>query len=166
MKLDRVLFVPAALPPHKPSSVSTPARLRLAMVRAAIVGDDRFDVSDLELERDGPSYTVDTLRELAAGDGSAQLFLLLGADQFRELGSWREPDAIAALATLVVVPRAGIDARAGDAPERARVVELETARIDVSSTDIRQRIQAGEPIRYLVADGVRRIIEREGLYRG
>jgi nicotinate-nucleotide adenylyltransferase len=160
--LDRVLFVPAAQPPHKPKSVDAPPALRLAMVRAAILGDDRFEATDLELMRQGPSYTADTLRDLAGRLPDAELFLLLGADQFREFATWREPAVIAALATLVVVRRAGIDAETGTLD--ATVLELDAVRIDVSSTEIRRRVAAGEPIRYLVPEGVRRIIEREGLY--
>lgn len=169
--LDRVLFVPAAQPPHKLRGVRTAAPVRLEMVRAAIADDDHFGATDLELERAGPSFTVDTLRELSAQQPGAELFLLLGADQFRELATWREPAAIAELATLVLVPRAVIDsgrviADARAALPTARIVELDAPRLDVSSTDIRRRAAAGEPIRYLVPDGVRRIIERERLYEG
>lgn len=167
--VDRVLFVPAAVPPHKVGAVGTPASTRLDMVRAAIAGNDRFEASDIELGRSGPSYTVDTLRELTKRQPGAELFLLLGADQFRELATWREPQAIAALATLVLVPRGGADADAAlDAAARllpdARVLTLDTTRIDVSSTLIRRRRAAGAPIRYLVTDDVLRVIERAGLY--
>ena len=168
--LDRVLFVPAAVPPHKVGAVSTPAELRLEMVRAAIAGNDRFEASDIELSRSGPSYTVDTLRELTKRQPAAELFLLLGADQFRELATWRDPAAISRLATLVLIPRGEEDstaalAAARDAlPEDARVTALEATRIDVSSTEIRRRRAGGEPIRYLVPDDVLRVIEREGLY--
>ena len=168
--LDRVLFVPAAVPPHKVGAVSTPAELRLEMVRAAIAGDDRFQASDLELGRAGPSYTVDTLRELTNRQPGAELFLLLGADQFRELATWRDPAAISRLATLVLIPRgegdgsAALAAARGALPPDARVTPLEATRIDVSSTEIRRRRAGGEPIRYLVPDDVLRVIEREGLY--
>lgn len=167
--LDRLLFVPAAQPPHKLNAVATSAALRMAMVRAAVVGDDRFEVDGLELERAGPSFTVDSLRELHKRQPGAELFLLLGADQFRELATWREPEAIAELATLVILPRADIDtdrvlAEAQDAMSDARVIRLDAIRIDVSSTEVRRRIGTGESIRYLVPDGVRRIIDRERLY--
>lgn len=166
--LDRVLFVPAALPPHKIGVVATPPRLRLEMVQAAIADDARFVADDLELEREGPSYTVDTLRELTKRQPGAELFLLLGADQFRELGTWREPEAIAQLATLVLVPRGADDSGAAQSAARdlpgARIEVLSSVRIDVSSTGIRRRRAAGEPIRYLVPEAVLRVIEREGLY--
>ncbi|HUG05376.1 MAG TPA: nicotinate-nucleotide adenylyltransferase [Candidatus Limnocylindria bacterium] len=170
--LDRVLFVPASVPPHKLDAVDTPARLRLEMVRAAIEGDDRFEACALELERDGPSYTVDTLRELSAREPDAELFLLLGADQFRELSTWREPAAIAELATLVLIPRGEHDAERliADAratlPAHARLAILDSPRIDVSSTEIRRRKAAGEPIGQLVPASVERLIEEAGLYRG
>jgi len=169
LPLDRVLFVPAAVPPHKIGAVCTAPDLRLEMVRAAIAGDDRFEASPIELERTGPSYTVDTLRALTKRQPSADLFLLLGADQFREIGTWRESAEIARLSQLVVVPRGDEDAEAMDAARRvlpadARVTRLDATRVDVSSTEIRRRRAAGEPIRYLVPDDVLRVIERERLY--
>ena len=169
LQLDRLLFVPAAVPPHKIGVVGTPAGLRMEMVRAAIAGADAFEASDIELARSGPSYTVDTLRELTKRQPGTELFLLLGADQFRELSTWREPEAIAAQATLVLVPRGegDEDALRADAARllpAARVEVLETVRLDVSSTEIRRRRAAQKPIRYLVPDAVLRVIEREGLY--
>lgn len=169
LPLDRVLFVPAAVPPHKIGAVCTAPDLRLEMVRAAIAGDDRFEASPIELERTGPSYTVDTLRALTKRQPAAELFLLLGADQFREIGTWRESAELARLAQLVVVPRGDEDAGAMDAARRAlpadaRVTRLDATRVDVSSTEIRRRRAAGEPIRYLVPDDVLRVIERERLY--
>jgi len=170
LPLDRVLFVPAAQPPHKLDAVATPASTRLEMVRAAIGADERFEASPVELERSGPSWTVDTLRDLTERQPDAELFLLLGADQFRELATWREPAALASLATLVFVPRPGIDSEEALAgarralPDDARTRRLDATRIDVSSTEIRRRRAAGEPIRYLVPDSVLRVIEREALY--
>ena len=170
LPLDRVLFVPAAVPPHKMGAVCTAPDLRMEMVRAAIGGDDRFEASPIELERAGPSYTVDTLRELAKRQPAAELFLLLGADQFREMGTWRDPAEISRLARLVVIPRGGADAAPKDddvrrvLPAEARVTRLDATRMDVSSTEIRRRRAAGEPIRYLVPDDVLRVIERERLY--
>jgi nicotinate-nucleotide adenylyltransferase len=155
--LDRVLWVPAAVPPHKRGQRITPAALRLEMVAAAIAGDDRFQLSDLEVRRDGPSYTVDTLRALREASPDDELFLILGADQLAELDSWREPDQLRRLATLVGF------ARAGDEPpeiEGARIVEV--PRLDISSTEIRRRLAAGEPIDYLVPAAVRALLQPEG----
>lgn len=161
--LEHVLFVPAAVPPHKRGRVATPAELRLEMLQAAVVDDARFEVTDLELRRPGPSYTVDTLRELRERDPEGALFFLLGADQFREFHTWRAPEEIARLANLVVLSRAGVEdvAPAIDVPYRRVVV----TRIDVSSTEVRRRVAADEPIRYLVPAAVEEIIRREGLYR-
>lgn len=161
--LDRILFIPAASPPHKTDRVITPAALRLEMLRAALAGDPRFEVADLELRREGPSYTVDTLRELRARYPAASLFFLLGTDQFRELHTWREPEEIAQLARLVVLSRGGSEAGAGsEFPHQY----LQVTRIDVSATEIRARVAAGKPIRYLVPKGVEEVIGREGLYGG
>lgn len=162
--LDRVLFVPARLPPHKRARDVAPAPLRLEMVRAAVAGDDRFDVGDLEVRRSGPSYTVDTLRELKQGAAGreTELFFMMGVDQFRVFDTWRDPDEIAALATLVVLSRGGAEEVA-----TAADVDYETlavTRIDVSSTDVRRRVRRGRPIRYLVPDPVEELIRREGLY--
>ena len=159
--LDRLLWIPSAVHPLKP--VRTAAPLRLEMVRAAIQGDSRFAADDLELRRTGPSYTVDTLRELRAREPGAELFFLTGADNLAELPRWREPDEIARLATLAVVSRAG-DALPGDPPYPA--VAVAVTRVDVSSTEVRRRVAAGQSIRYLVPDAVRAVIERERLYGG
>lgn len=159
--LEKLVFIPAKDPPHKPA-VATPPDLRLAMVRAAIEGDPRFEVDDLELRRDGVSYTVDTLREYRSRFADAELVFLLGIDQFRALSSWREPDEVARLATLAVVEREGETLRP-TGPYQA--VEVPIPRIDVSSTEIRERAREGRSIRYYVPERVREIVEREGLYQ-
>ncbi len=163
LRLDGVLFVLAASPPHKQGRAHTPAAVRLEMLDAATAGDPRLRTSDVELRRDGPSYTVDTLRQLAADNPAAELFLLIGADQAREFGTWREPDEIARLATVVALSREG--EAAPPEPDRPWMRWLPVTRIDISATDIRRRVAAGEPIRYLVPSAVDTIIRREGLYR-
>jgi nicotinate-nucleotide adenylyltransferase len=142
--------------------VRATAEQRLAMVRAAVENDHRFAVDDLELRRPGASYTVDTLRELRSRYPRAELFFVIGMDQYRELHSWREPEEVARLARLAVVSRDGDDA-AGESP--IPVEPISVTRIDLSATDIRRRIQQGESIRYFVPDPVRELIEREGLYK-
>jgi nicotinate-nucleotide adenylyltransferase len=159
--LDVVVFVPAADPPHKQGQVRTPAALRLEMVRAATRDDPRFAVDDLEVRRRGPSYTVDTLREFRRRDLQAELFFLLGAEMGRDFASWRDPGVIARLATLVVMARDGDSVAEGAFP----VLSAAVTRVDVSATEVRRRAAAGEPIRYLVTEPVRQIIERENLYR-
>ena len=134
----------------------------LAMVRAAVRDDPRFEVDDLELRRGGASYSVDTLRQMQARHPGAELFFLVGADQMRELHSWREPHEVARLACLSVVTRDG-DAPDEGGPFPHRLVHV--TRIDLSATDIRRRVREGESIRYFVPEGVREVIEREGLYR-
>jgi nicotinate-nucleotide adenylyltransferase len=160
--LDRVLWIPSAHHPLKGATVRTPPAVRLEMVRAAIAGDARFEADDLELRRDGPSYTVDTLRELRRRLPAAKLFLLVGADLLGELPRWREPGEIVRLATLAVVNRAGDEL---DANAVAGAVAVEVPRVDVSGTEVRRRAAAGRTIRYLVPDGVREIVERHTLYR-
>ncbi len=159
--LDKVLFVPALVPPHKQRKAVSSADVRLRMIRAAIAGDERFEVSDVELNRAGPSYTVDTLRHLRAGGD--ELFLLLGVDQVQELSTWREPDQVLHLAQLVMLARTGIEE-----PPAGGIVKhtVPVTRIDVSSTLIRRRVAAGQPIRYLVPAAVAEIIAAEGLYSG
>lgn len=161
--LDRVIWVPAAVHPFKRGTVGASPSLRLEMVRAAIAGDPRFDADGLELEREGPSYTVDTLRALHDRHPGAELYFLTGAENLRELHLWREPDEVARLARLVVLSRGG-EGVPPDARYPARAVAV--TRVDLSSTEVRRRVKAGETIRYLVPDAVRDLVERHGLYRG
>lgn len=158
LELDRMIFVPAADPPHKRGRVTASAEARLRMVRAAIAGDPRFEVDDLELRREGASYTVDTLRELTRRHPEAEFFFLVGADQVRQLGSWREPEEIARLACLAVVHRGGEPPEV-EARLRHRVVPV--TRVDLSSTDIRARLREGRTVRYLVPEAVREVVEGE-----
>lgn len=159
--LERVIFIPAAVPPHKQDRDVTPAHLRLAMLRAATAPDERFLVDDLEVQRGGASYTVDTLRVYTTAQPAAELHLMLGADQFEELHTWREFEEVRRLATLVVLPREG----RGPVAAEPGVVPLPGVRIDVSASEIRRRIGAGEPIRYLVCPAVESIIRDHDLYR-
>ena len=162
LKLDVLLFVPAAVPPHKRGVVATPDQ-RLRMLRAAVAGDERFAVDDLELRRTGPSYTVDTLTELSSREPDAELIFLLGIDQFRAFSTWVRPDEIVNLATLAVM------SRDGEKPDLDGVyggIEVPVTRVDLSSTAVRAKAAAGADLRYYVAPAVARIIEDEGLYRG
>ncbi len=168
--LDQVLFVPASIPPHKPVEAEPGAHHRLEMCRRAAAGDERFTVSDLELQRGGPSYTVDTLKELSAQSPTHELFLILGGDIAAGLPKWREPERVLELATVAIARRRGTtretvqraldQLRGGD---RARFFAM--PRIGISSTMVRRRVGAGQPIRYFVPDGVLEYIETHGLYR-
>jgi nicotinate-nucleotide adenylyltransferase len=163
IELDRVLFIPALIPPHKQRNSVTPAATRLRMIEAATRSDERFEVSDVELQRSGPSYTVHTLRQLRAARPDDQLFLLLGEDQVREFHTWREPDEVLQHAALVMLARAGIEeATGGDIVHQT----VRVTRIDISSTLVRERVGAGVPIRYLVPAEVEKIIADERLYTG
>ncbi|HEX7949845.1 MAG TPA: nicotinate-nucleotide adenylyltransferase [Candidatus Limnocylindrales bacterium] len=175
--LERVLFVPAGSPPHKPRVPVTPGADRLAMVELAIAGNERFVASRIELDRAGPSYTVDTLEALASGRPSegvpsmADLTLILSADAFMGLPSWHEPRRVLELARLAVAPRDGYP-EAGPAfmeahfPDLAgRVVYLDGPRIRLSASALRERAAAGRSLRYLVPDAVAAYIGDHGLYR-
>lgn len=166
LALDRVLWIPAREPPHKAPGSASPAGKRLAMVRAAAAADPRFGVETLELERGGPSYTIDTVRELRRRMPDAELFLILGADQARVFDTWRDPSGIAAEVSFAVMDRG--DESAAEAarglPAGARVVLTPVRRFDVSSTEVRARAREGRDVAGLVPAGVREIIERERLY--
>jgi nicotinate-nucleotide adenylyltransferase len=171
LELDLVLFVPAADPPHKRGVPVTAAALRLRMLELAVAGDPRFRIEPLELDRPGPSWTVDTLRALAAREPDTRWSLLLGMDQFVDFASWREADVIRSLAGLAVLGRGGAGAAAGGGRDLVRplgpgAVEVAVPRIDISSTMIRERVAAGRPIRYLVPGAVERFIFENGLYAG
>ncbi len=154
--LDRVVLVPANLSPHKCDTKPATAADRLAMVRLAIEGESGIDCSDMELVRPAPSFTVDTLRELAAVHPGAELFLLIGADNVQKFHTWGEAGAIPSLASIAVLERS-----AATTPHPWPVVRR---LVDISSTDIRRRVARGLSIRYLTPDAVCAYIGRNGLY--
>ncbi len=174
-ELRRVLFVPASQPPHKPERPITAVEHRLAMVEAAIAGNPAFEVSRIEIDRDGPSYTVDTLDSLRAADGDDRLALILSEESFGQLGSWHQPERIVELADVVIVaPREGylsadgafmLPDRGGDRPTPADIVFLDGPRIRLSASEIRERAAAGRSIRYLVPDAVAAYIGDHDLYQ-
>jgi len=170
LALDRLLFVVAGLPPHKVGQRLSPPELRLEMVRAAVAGNPAFGVSAVEMERHGPTYTVDTLRTLREMHPKTELFFLLGTDQLAEFHEWREPEDIVSLATLVAMAREGaavdpVSTMILPADLKVDFVRIPVTRLDVSSTDIRSRVQEGRSVRYLVPPEVHRIMEDHGLYR-
>lgn len=154
--LDRVIFIPAALSPHKPGTTPADAADRMAMLRLAIDGEPGFEACDIELRRPPPSYMVDTLRQLTATNPGAEFVLLVGADNVAKFDTWNEPDEIRRLARIAVLDRAN-----GEAPRDWPVVRRV---VDISSTDIRKRVAAGRSIRYLTPDAVCDYIKRNGLY--
>ncbi len=170
LSLDGLLFLVAGLPPHKRGEVLSPPSLRVEMARAAVAGNPLFNVSEVELDREGPTYTVDTLRHFRVVHPDAELFFLLGADQLAEFHEWQEPEGIAALVTLVVVGRDGVGP--GQLPPVAlgsggelNFISLDVTRVDISSSEVRARVREGLSIEYLVPEEVRRIIETHRLYR-
>jgi len=168
--LDRVLLVPAGVPPHKAVPSDPGVQERVAMCEAAVAGDERLGVSRADADRDGPAYTVELLRALRAAAPADELWFVVGGDMAHSLPTWREPEAILGLARLAVaereeVGREAIRARlAGLAGARERVAFFAMPRVDISSTLVRSRVAAGAPIRYLVPDAVAAHVARRGLY--
>jgi nicotinate-nucleotide adenylyltransferase len=169
--LLRVLFIPAAQPPHKPGRDISPVEDRLAMVEAAVEGNPAFEISRLEIERSGPSYTVDTLTALCESAPGDRLALILSAESYSEFGSWHEPRRILDLAALVVAPRVGYadadpDLIARQFPDaRATIAFMDGPRIRLSASEIRQRAADGRSVRYLVPDAVAAYIGDHDLYQ-
>lgn len=170
--LGRVLLMPAARPPHKRGAPVSNAADRVMMTRLAIAGDPLLDLSLVEMERPGPSYTVDSLLELRAALGEeAGLVLIMAADSLAEIDTWREPDRLLELAEWAIGPRPGAPVpNRGALRERfgaaeSRIHLLEGPSLDVSSTEIRRRVAAGRSIRYLVPRAVAELIADRGLYR-
>jgi len=167
--LGQVLLVPVGKPGHREIEPEPGSRRRLEMTRLAAEGDERLDVSAIEVERDGICFTADTLAALREQRPDDELVLIMGADQAAAFGSWRDPDRILELGRVAVaaredVPQEGLTAEFERLGARDRVDLIEMPRIDVSSSTVRERLAAGRPIRYLVPEAVAGYIEREGLY--
>jgi nicotinate-nucleotide adenylyltransferase len=156
--LDRVVFIPAAQSPHKLHREPALPRVRLEMVQAAIAGEPRFGCDDAEVERPGPSFTIDTVERYAAAQPAAELYYFIGHDNVRELRTWRRITELRQLARFVVFDRAGCDLQHD-------FLHI-TRQVDISATEVRARVARGESIRYLVPGSVRTIIDREKLYQG
>ncbi len=170
LDLGEVLLMPTGEAPHKRILDDPGRELRLAMTRLAAADDARFSVSTLEVERDGPSFTYETLELLADERGDAELVFVMGADAAVGLESWREPQRVTELARLAVARRAGVsDAdvaavlRSLGAEQRATMLEM--PQFGVSSSSVRERAARGRPLRYLVPEEVARFIEEKGIYR-
>ena len=164
VSLDSVIFVPAADPPHKePRADMATAEDRWNMVELAIAGLPRFQASRIELERAGKSYTVDTLRQLRAANPDSNLCLIIGEDNVAQLATWHDPRGILELCTVVAGSRITADLDAD--PELVRQIHsVDTPLFQISSTEIRQRLAQGRPIRYLVPEKVEAYIREKGLY--
>ena len=168
--LDRVLFVPVGEAPHRSVEEDPGAHVRAEMCERAAAKDDRFEVSRLEVERPGPSYTVDTVRAMGERSPDDSIVLIMGADQAETLPRWREPEEVLRLAVVAVAEREGgrrdrVRDAVAELPGADRVGFFEMPRVDVSSTLVRRRTRLGRPVRYLVPDGVAEMIAELGLYR-
>ena len=168
--LDRVVFMPVGVPPHKEAPDDPGGEHRVEMCRLATAKDERLAVSRLEVDRGGRSYTVDTLRAIHDSGPGDDLTFIVGGDMAYSLPTWREPEAVLEMATMAVAERSGtrradIEQRLGELGGGERVRFFEMPRVDVSSSDIRRRVREGRPIRYLVPDEVVNYIGAEGLYR-
>lgn len=169
LELDRVVFVPVGEAPHRELEDDPGAEARLEMVELAIDGDERFSTSRIEIEREGPSYTVDTLEQLRAEAPGDELFLILGGDQAAALAGWHEPEQVLERATVAVLERLSwgrnaIGIKIGRLRGAEAVRYLDMPLMQVSSSMVRRRVRKGLPIRYLVPDGVASYIEANDLY--
>ena len=161
--LDRVLVVPARDPWQKQDRALAPAEDRLAMLRAAMVDVDGLEVSRLELDRAGPTYTADTLEELHDQDPAPDLFLIVGADAAADLSTWDRSDVLRELATIAIVSRADIDKP--ESPGQGwRVEHVRIPALAISSTDLRRRAGSGEPLEGLMPAAAIRCLRERGLY--
>jgi nicotinate-nucleotide adenylyltransferase len=168
--LDVVVLMPVSIAPHKEIAEEPGAERRLELCRLAAEGDEQLAVSRMELDRPGPSYTVDTLRGLHERAPQDELTFIVGSDSAHSLPGWREPEGVLTLARLGVAGRAGarreeIRERLADLAGRERVAFFDMPRVDVSSSMVRRRVRSGQPIRYLVPDDVAAYIGRADLYR-
>jgi len=172
-ELDRVVFVPAAQPPHKGGVALAPAADRLEMVKLAVAANPHFLASDVELQRKGPSYTIDTLTEISTLYPVARLFFIVGADSLSELHQWHRARELVERFDFIIVGRPGVEALQFErlvaafgaaAAERLRLGYLSREPYNISATDIRARVAAGKSIRYLVTPAVERYIFKRGLY--
>ena len=163
LHLDRVLLVVAGAPPHKPDGATMSAVRRLALVEAAVADDPLLEASDLELDRDGPTFTAETLEEIAAQYPGADLWFVMGVDQLAGFASWRRPEDIVALARIAVAMRPGADASAAGDVARGiavgRVDLVEMPEVPVSSTLVGEYLAQGDSIRHLVPAAVADLLE-------
>ena len=162
--LDRVAFVPAAVPPHRDAPAAT-ALDRYAMVALGTAGHDAFVPWDGEIRRGGPSYTVDTARALRDENPGAALVLIVGADNLALLPQWRDPERLLALCTVAVVGRPGEGKAPGAGMDPARFVHVEGSHLPIASSALRKALREGRSVRYLVPEAVAGYIEKKGLYR-
>ena len=164
-RLDRILFVPSLISPHKQNEQVSDASDRLSMLREAVKGNRAFEVSDMEIKRGGVSYTVDTVRAIAEDNPKDQLFVLIGSDNLAEFHTWRDPAEILRMARLVALRRPGYAEDHSGNPLLKDVIMCDVPGLDISSTNIRHRVADGLSISLMVPEGVEKYILEHGLYK-
>jgi nicotinate-nucleotide adenylyltransferase len=166
--LDEVVFIPTGAPWMKEHEVVSPPEDRYLMTVIATASNPRFRVSRAEIDREGPTYTIDTLRHLREeADGGADLFFITGADAVLEIFQWKDPGELFELAHFIAATRPGYDLASFEqyAANHPGITVMNIPALAISSTDIRDRVAAGRPIRYLVPEGVNSYVQKAGLYR-
>ncbi len=170
--LDRVVFIPAGQPPHKTEQYVADANHRYLMTFLAIAPNVHFEISQVEIDRDGPSYTSETLKYFHSLDATTQWYFITGADAILEIASWHTPDKILSYANLIAASRPGyslsrlqaLEQEIGGETSNHRVHQLEVPALAISSSDIRERLRQGLSIKYLVPEAVEQYIGKEHLY--
>ncbi len=162
--LDKVLFLPSPRPPHKLDHILSDYPHRLAMVKLAIQGHPAFELSEIETRIPGPSYTTQTLKRLSIENQNCRWFLIIGADSLRDFHTWREPKKLCRQARFVVYPRSGCDVRHVDPLFLSNSKLLDVPNVNMSSTEIRDRVRAGRSIRDLVPESVAAYVLKNRLY--
>lgn len=168
---DKIIFVPAAIPPHKTDNIITEAADRLALTKLAVASNPRFEVSTIEIERPGPSYTIDTVQDIKKRYQPENLYFITGADAVLEILSWKDVDKLLSACKFIAATRPGYDLsnlhqKLRTLPKKhlKNIISFYVPSLAISSTDIRKRIRCGEPIKYLLPEAVERYIYDHLLY--
>jgi len=165
LKLDQVVFIPCFCPPHKTRRKLSPAKDRFCMTRLALEDNPFFSVSDIELKRRGPSYTVDTLRQLKDLYPDSKIYFLTGSDVLNEICTWKDPEQIYKLVKVVIAERPGFDEFDSENHFAKKSIIVKITGMDVSSSQIREKVKKWKSIKYLVPFKVEEYIKRKKLYR-
>jgi len=164
-QLEQVIFIPSASPPHKTEQKLSSAEDRLKMTKLAVEGNPYFSVSDIELKREGLSYTVETLRKLKDLYKNSEIYFLTGSDVLNEITTWKDPEEIYKLAKIVIAVRPGFDKFDSEDHFAKKSIIVNITGVDISSTQIREKVKKGESIKYLVPLKVEEYIKKRNLYK-
>lgn len=166
LKVDKILFIPASLPPHKPASSFSPLNARVDMLRLAIRNNPSFQMSEIEIRQPGISYSIDTIKKIKKEMGLERenLYFAIGSDSLLNLHTWKDPMGILSLSTVVVIPRRSFEKEKVDKKYLQYVQFLDLPVIDISSSMIRDMVRRGKSIKYLVTDEVLEYIQKNKLY--